>query len=168
MTERQGGARYAIKGGDAGRARLEMMARFKAPVTRALRPGGVFVSEDDDLRTCFCVPQRDAFERAARLQHDAIERRNGWRSTYLRLPALLREAGLADVGLSLSQSVWTDAATKSILPISLALMADAIIGEGLATRDEIDALLSELDALAEDPASLCAAPRTHQAWGRKR
>jgi hypothetical protein len=46
-------------------------------------------------------------------------------------------------------------------------IADAVLEDGLATRAEIDEIVSELYAFAADPTTLAGAARVVQAWGRR-
>jgi hypothetical protein len=45
--------------------------------------------------------------------------------------------------------------------------ADAILAEELATREETDAALARLDALAHESVSVVGSPRTVQVWARR-
>jgi hypothetical protein len=54
-----------------------------------------------------------------------------------------------------------------INPITLENIADAILHDRLATRQEINALLQELYAFAADPRTVAGLARVIQAWGRR-
>jgi hypothetical protein len=54
---------------------------------------------------------------------------------------------------------------KLVSPLTLENIADSAIAEGLATRDEIEAVLDELYRLASDATTVLAIPRIVQAWG---
>jgi hypothetical protein len=54
---------------------------------------------------------------------------------------------------------------KLVGPLTLENIADSAIAEGLATREEIDAVLDELYRLASDATTVLAIPRIVQAWG---
>jgi len=46
-------------------------------------------------------------------------------------------------------------------------IANAVLDDGLATRDEIDGIVRELYEFAADPATVAGMPRVVQAWGTK-
>jgi hypothetical protein len=83
-----------------------------------------------------------------------------------RLPGLLRAAGFADVGLSLAHPVALEGGIKLLTCLTLESIADAVLADGLATADELQATIDELAAFARDPHTVHAGPRVFQAWGR--
>jgi hypothetical protein len=56
---------------------------------------------------------------------------------------------------------------KLINPITLENIADAILQDGLAPRQELDALIHELYAFAADPRTVAGLARVIQVWGRR-
>jgi hypothetical protein len=89
-----------------------------------------------------------------------------------RLPALLRDAGCEQVQVSIVQPAALDPSApggdlKLAIPLTIENIADAAIMEGLALREEIDALVDDLYRLAADPDTLMAFPRIVQVWGRR-
>jgi len=56
---------------------------------------------------------------------------------------------------------------KLINPITLENIADAIVQDGLATRQEIDALIQELYTFAAAPHTVAGLARVIQVWGRR-
>jgi hypothetical protein len=56
---------------------------------------------------------------------------------------------------------------KVVIPLTLENVAEAAVAEGLAEREEIDALVDRLYGLAADPGTLMGFPRIVQAWGRR-
>jgi hypothetical protein len=50
-------------------------------------------------------------------------------------------------------------------PLTLEAIADSAIAQGLATREEIEAVVDELYRLASDTTTVRAIPRVVQAWG---
>jgi hypothetical protein len=55
---------------------------------------------------------------------------------------------------------------KRINAITMENIADAVLADGLATRDEIDGIVREMYEFAADPNTLAGTPRVVQAWGR--
>lgn len=81
---------------------------------------------------------------------------------------MLSEAGFEDVELNVVQPAGIRGEAKLINPITMQYIADAVIKEGLASREEIKALGRELYAFAENPRTVAGLPRVIQAWGRRR
>jgi hypothetical protein len=69
--------------------------------------------------------------------------------------------------VSVAQPVGIDGDVKLISAITMENIADTVIGQGLASREEIDAVIRGLYDLAADPESIAGTPRIFQAWGRK-
>ena len=131
---------------------------------RCLRPGGILITEDVDTTVAFCSPSSPAFDRMIGLYDSLLDGKA--RRAPLASPELLRAAGLTDVGLSLYQNVTAAAAEKALLPLSLRHAAEAVVAFGLASAEELEDLVAQLEALCEDPACIFAMPRFHQVWGR--
>lgn len=132
----------------------------------ALRPGGLIVVEDIDFRGHFCHPECSAFERYVELYSKAVLRRGGDPHIGPRLPRLLLEAGFRDVEMHVVQPVGMDGNVKLVGPITMENIADSVLAEGLAARDEIDRIIAELYEFARAPRTVMSLPRVIQAWGR--
>ena len=52
-----------------------------------------------------------------------------------------------------------------IAALTMENVADAVLAEGLASRDELDRVTDELYALARDQRTVMSLPRIVQAWG---
>jgi len=136
-------------------------------IRRALRPGGVVVLEDIDFKGHFSSPANAAFAEYVRLFSEVVRKRGGDADAGPRLPALLIGAGFSDVEVSVSQPAFLTGEGKHLASITLEGIADAVVAEGLATRDEIAATVAALDAFAERPDTLVSLPRIVQTWGRR-
>ena len=55
---------------------------------------------------------------------------------------------------------------KLLHPLTMENIADAVIEDGSATRDEVDEIVRELYAFAADPGTLAGTPRIVQAVGQ--
>ena len=64
------------------------------------------------------------------------------------------------------QPLGTQGEVKLINALTMENIADAAIGDGLATAEEVDGIVRDLDALAADPHSITGLPRVVQSWGR--
>ena len=84
-----------------------------------------------------------------------------------KLHRLFLEAGIPDPEVRLTQNVSTSGEAKMLPAVTLAAMSDAILGAGLASKDELNEAIGGLEAYAADPTTLVAGPRVFQVWSRK-
>ncbi|MBT3928289.1 MAG: class I SAM-dependent methyltransferase [Rhodospirillaceae bacterium] len=133
----------------------------------AARPGGIIVVEDMDHSAIFCYPACPALEKHLS-QYDRMVRSNGADPDIgPKLPALFRQAGLADLHFSHVQPAFMAGEAKQIHQITLENVAPAAIAAGLASEAEIDALSSELDGFAQNPETIMSYPRIFQLWAQR-
>jgi SAM-dependent methyltransferase len=144
---------------DPGRALTNMCAR--------LAPGGALVVEDIDFSGHFCQPSSAAFWRYVDWYSRAARARGCDPNIGPRLPGLLRDAGLEGIGVNVVQPAGLVGEVKSIAPITLEAVADAVLAAGLTTSEELDQTVDELYAFAEEDGTLLSLPRIVQAWGRE-
>ena len=131
-----------------------------------LRPGGVVAIEDIDFSGYFTYPECKAFRRYHELYCATVLRRGGDPNIGPRLPNLLQQGGFRDVSVSVVQPVATQGEAKLINPLTMENIADAVLKDGLATREEIDDVVRELYEFAADPSTVAGMPRVLQVWGR--
>ena len=67
--------------------------------------------------------------------------------------------------MNVVQPAGMEGEVKLVAAITLESIADAVVAEGLATRDEIDENVRALYGVARDPRTVVALPRIVQAWG---
>ncbi|MBI3862377.1 MAG: methyltransferase domain-containing protein [Planctomycetia bacterium] len=134
----------------------------------AVRPDGLVVVEDIDFRGHFSHPESAALTRYVDLYARVVQRRGGDPHIGPRLPGLLHDAGLEKIEVHVVQPVGMEGEIKLINPITLENIADSVVEDGLATRDEVSAIIAELYAFARTPNTLVSLPRIVQAWGVKR
>jgi ubiquinone/menaquinone biosynthesis C-methylase UbiE len=133
----------------------------------AVRPGGSIVVEDADFDGLFCDPPNDGFAFYARMYPRVLERRGGDHAIGRKLYRHFLTAGIPDPSLRLVQGWGTAGDAKTISLATLEATADAILDEGLASEDELQAALSALAAFVADPATLIGDPRVFQIWRRR-
>jgi SAM-dependent methyltransferase len=136
-----------------------------ARMVRQLRPGGVAIIEDVDFSGHFCHPESAAFRRYVDLYTQVVQRRGADPNIGPRLPALLRGSGCLNVGMNVVQPAGAEGEVKLIAPITLENIADAVLAEGLAAREELDETIRNLYAFADDRGGVMSLPRVIQAWG---
>jgi len=132
-----------------------------------LLPGGRIAVEDIDFSGYFTYPKSEAFGRYHKLYCATVSRRGGDPNIGPQLPQLLRRCGFEHVGVSIVQPVGTEGEAKLINPITMENIADAVLADGLATREEIDGVVRELYQFAADPNTVAGMPRVVQSWGRR-
>jgi SAM-dependent methyltransferase len=138
-----------------------------AAMRQALRRSGVVVVEDIDFAGHVCHPPSRAVDRYVELYRAVVRRRGGDADVGPRLPGGFVAAGLAPVGVHLVQPVALEGESKLVAALTLQRIAGALSTEGLATPEEVQALVEELTALAADRQTLLSLPRIFQVWGRK-
>lgn len=134
---------------------------------QALRPGGVLVVEDVDFRGYFCYPECDALWRYVELYTRTVERRGGDPYIGPRLPSLFRESGFQALQMNIVQPAGTSGEVKLLSPMTMENIADAVIAEGFASREEIVRLVAELYEFARTPGTIGCTPRVVQVWANK-
>jgi len=142
-------------------------ARAAAALYQHVRPGGVVAVEDIDFRGSFTCPESPAFRRYSDLYCATVSRRGGDPNIGPRLPGLLKQCGLEEVGVAVVQPVGLQGEVKLLNPLTMQNIADAVLADALATREEIDDLVRQLYEFAADPDTLAGTPRIVQAWGRR-
>jgi SAM-dependent methyltransferase len=143
--------------------------RIVASLCESLVAGGTLVLEDIDFTGAFCWPPNDGYASYCRLYDAVIGRRGGDANAGAQLYGFCLAAGLEDVRVQVIQPTHSGhAAAKGLSLSTLVNIADAVVAEGIATREEIAAAIASLEALTQDPTSLVALPRIFQVWGRKR
>jgi SAM-dependent methyltransferase len=137
----------------------------------ALEPQGVLVLEDIDYRGAFCEPPSPAFSRYVELYQQAARGRGVDPDIGPRLPSLLLDAGCTDVRLGVVQLAGREPSggegeRKLTHPITMEAIAQSTISSGLATSEQVGAVVDELYRLADDARTVLGLPRIVQAWGR--
>jgi SAM-dependent methyltransferase len=137
-----------------------------ARMAAVLRPGGLMIAQDVEMRATIVHPPSRAFEASLDLYRRAAEARGAHPDIGLALPAMLEAAGLAPVEMHIVQPAGLRGEVKELVAISWDAVVDAVVGAGLATRQECLEIGEELHQLAADETVVMGAPRIVQAWGR--
>lgn len=130
-----------------------------------VRSGGILAVEEIDFSGSYTVPDFDAYHRYHDLYVAVVQRRGGDPNIGRRLPLLLARGGFENVEISVVQPMAVAGDAKLLNPLTMQNIADTVIGDGLARRDEVDSIVDELFRFASDPATIAGLPRIVQAWG---
>lgn len=131
---------------------------------RYLRPGGHLIIEDIDFSGYFTYPDYPA---CRELYGAIVRRRGGDPDIGPKLPILLMDCGFEKVSMKVVQPMGMNGEVKLMTPLTLESIADTVIEDGLASRQEIEALVQDLYLFAGNPRTVAGLPRIVQAWGRK-
>jgi SAM-dependent methyltransferase len=144
---------------------LKDPAEALASMRQVLQPGGVVIVEDIDCTGYFCYPDAPALWRYVELYTQAVRRRGGDPNIGPRLPGLLLDVGFERVQMNVVQPAGTEGEVKLLNPITMESIADCVLAEGLATRNEVERVIAELYELSRDSRTVVSIPRVVQAWG---
>ncbi len=77
------------------------------------------------------------------------------------------DAGLADVQVELVVPVFRDGEGKRVAQVTMEHIRQAVVGAGLASDAEVDTIVADLEAFADDDRTLMSIAPTFQVRGRK-
>ena len=133
----------------------------------ACKPSGVVVIEDIEFTGSFCYPPSAAYERYVDLYQQAVSRLGGDPNIGPKLPGMLRRAGADLVQVNVVQPTHLEGAGKYMASVTMKRIADTVVSEGLASKEEVDRIVSDLEDAAADPETQISLPRIFQSWGRR-
>ena len=132
-----------------------------------LKPGGWCLLQDIDFTGLFVYPECFSFRRYHELYCHVVRHRGGDPDIGPRLPLLLKGRGFTDIHVSVVQPVACEGEVKLINALTMENIADAVLEDKLASREEIDSIVRDLYDYAANPATIAGTPRIVQSWGRK-
>ena len=77
------------------------------------------------------------------------------------------DAGFERVQPSIAHPVGLEGDVKLLPPLTIENIKAMAVKHGVATAEEVDAVVDELYAIARDPSVLVAIPHIVQVWGEK-
>jgi SAM-dependent methyltransferase len=131
-------------------------AKAIAEAYRLLKPGGALVCQDLHLSSIYCFPASPAYTRM--VEHGlAMGRVLGVDYNYgLRLPVAARNSGFSHVEVRLNQPAYLRGEEKRLWEHTFAEIVPAFLRTGVATQEELDALLADMRKCADDERVLIA------------
>ena len=146
---------------------VEEPARVIGQMIEFAAPGAVIAAEDIDFSGYFCHPPCPELHRYMDLVRAVMRARGGDADIGPKLPGLFGEAGLAGIEMKVAQPAATTGEIKMIQPLTMAIVTDAVVADGLCDAAEVERITETLLAFAEDPSTVMSVPRFVQVWGRK-
>src|SRR5258708_6232147 len=129
--------------------------------------GGAIVVEDADFEGSFCDPPNASFDFWVDAYQRVLKRHGGDPLTGRKMTRLFRDAGIPEPEVTVAQRAYRTGEAKSLPYLTVEATRDAIVAEGIATDDEVDAALRGLAAVADDRTTVCGSPRVFQSWSRR-
>ena len=131
-----------------------------------VNPGGIVAVEDLDYSGYYCHPELPAFRRCIELLYEMKRVLGGNGELGKELPGVFLDAGLSRVEVHNFQLAGLTGEIKRYLPMTVAGgMSDWIVSLDLATKDEMESILAELNEFADNPRTIMGTPRYCQVWG---
>ncbi len=146
---------------------LQHPERALEAMVRALRPGGRLAVEDIFFPGHVCYPPNAAFDRYLELYQAVVHAKGADPAIGARLMGMALDAGLVDVGVELGVPIFRDGEGKRVAQVTVEHIREAVVGAGLASDAEVDAIVADLEAFADDERTLMSIAPTFQVWGRK-
>ena len=133
----------------------------------ALRPGGLLAVEDIFFPGHVCHPPNAAFDRYLELYGAVVRAKGADPAIGARLVGMTLDAGLSDVQVELVVPVFRDGEGKRVAQVTMEHIREAVVGAGLASDAEVDTVVADLEAFADDERTQMSIAPTFQVWGRK-
>jgi len=127
-------------------------AEVVAEMTRLARPDGWIACEEPDVEHAVCYPPRPEWDRLVELFRAAFGRSGADPLIGRRLPAMLWQAGLADVTVTVHAGCYpVGHSRRDLLPDLVRSLRPVIIGLGLAGEGELARLDRTVRGHLADP-----------------
>ena len=130
----------------------------------AVAPSGAIVVEDADFTGLFCHPPNHGFAFYARVYPRVLQQRGGDAAIGRKLYRYFLDAGIPDPNLKLVQRADAIGEAKTLSLSTLEATAEAIVEEGLASTEEVNAAIDDLAAFTADEGTVVGDPRVFQLW----
>lgn len=138
-----------------------------AEMARLARPGGWVAATEPDIPLTVCYPRIEAWDRMSQLFRQSVNSDGADDAVGRRLPELFRQAGIVDVGVEASMSVYPHGHSRRTVRADLfRTLRGKIVARGMADEAELDAIDQAVRAHLDDPRTLVA-HTAFMAWGRK-
>jgi ubiquinone/menaquinone biosynthesis C-methylase UbiE len=137
-----------------------------AEMRRVLKPGGILLVEDGDLRSAKSIPPT-AIDAFADLFCRLGPLRGVNYSVANNLFHMVKDAGFSDIDMEIHQPALVRGENRVFLNWSVEEAGPAFVDAGLVTQDRLRRILRDMQEAIEDPDVVVLAPRMSLVWGRK-
>jgi SAM-dependent methyltransferase len=139
-----------------------------AEMVRLARPGGWVASQEPDIENAFCSPPLPAWDRLREIFRAGFGRSGADLLIGRRLPQLYRQAGLADIKVSVHAPVYPAGhSRRTLLPDLVRSLRPMILELGLSDERELAEVDQAVRGHLADPCTLTLAHLLVVTWGRK-
>jgi SAM-dependent methyltransferase len=139
-----------------------------AEMARLVRPGGWVIADEADGGARVCHPPLGAWDQLAAILHAAYVSDGADLMIGRRLTALLRNAGLVDVGADGRADIYPAGhPRRTILPDLVRSMRQKVVDRGIVSGDDLDRIDREVRKHLANPETLTMSCLYFLAWGRK-
>jgi hypothetical protein len=136
-------------------------------MVRLVRPGGVVALHEPDATTQRYDPPLPAQARLVQVLNTYAEMNDIDRTIGLKLPRMLREAGVIDIHVNPLVHIYPPGHGRRMLLVEFVENARSrILERNLIEKIELDELTAALKNHLEDPETLVLSSVFIQAWGR--
>jgi SAM-dependent methyltransferase len=137
-------------------------------MVRLAQPGGWVASMEPDTERTFCYPPSAEFERVCTLFPMVFARNGADPHMGRRVPELLRNAGLVDVGYEVRVQCYPPGHSRRTVTVDLLKsMRPHLLDLGLSSEDELDEIDRASRAHISDPRTVVVSGLLFLSWGRK-
>jgi ubiquinone/menaquinone biosynthesis C-methylase UbiE len=137
-------------------------------MARLARPGGWVASQEPDCEHALCYPPLPAWDRLQEIIWDSFRRSGADPFLGRRLPELYRQAGLADVEVTVHAKTYPAGhSRRTVIPDLVRSLQSVIVERGLADERELAELDRAVREHLADPRTLMMPHLLVVAWGRK-
>jgi SAM-dependent methyltransferase len=137
-------------------------------MVRLARPGGWIAVLEPDAALTLCYPPHPAWDRMVEMYLSVHRDDDADPFIGRRLPELLRQAGLADIGVEAKADVYPAGHSRRTIRLDLVRsMRSKIVARGIADERELEETDRAAREHLDDPDTLVLPHLLFLAWGRK-
>lgn len=134
---------------------------------QALKPGGQLIVEDIDFSGHFCHPPCKAFDLYQQYFVTAAKN-NGQNSNIgLSLFEMFTQAGVQNIKFDVIQPCFSEGQGKWMAYYTMDKIKDTVLKQGLASEEEIERVLRELEEFTNEKSTIMSLPRIFRVGGGK-
>jgi SAM-dependent methyltransferase len=143
-------------------------ATVVAEMARLVRPGGWVAILEPDIGGSLCYPPHPAWDRLTEIFWNASQSDRADLHIGRRLPELLRQAALTDIGVEAKADIYPPGHSRRTLrPDLVRSMRPKILERGIASEQELDEVDRAVREHLADPHTLMMPHILFLAWARK-